>query len=111
MSIAVSLFGLLVKLRVGIARAPRRRHLAMLSFTHTSLFCLSLCCVAPVFATASNAFLVSRAVSAESDRETQAPLVWVNLHKSALESSQSGAGKAYEEYAAQRLSELQERKR
>ena len=39
-------------------------------------------------------------------RETQSPMVWLNLHKSNLDSKLSSAGVSYEDYASKRLGEL-----
>ena len=45
------------------------------------------------------------AVGAEYERETQAPMVWLNLHKSNLNAAFSSPSVAYEDYASQRLGE------
>lgn len=44
-------------------------------------------------------------VGADYARETQAPMVWLNLHKSNLNAALSSPNVAYEDYASQRLVE------
>ena len=46
------------------------------------------------------------AVGSDYERETQSPMVWLNLHKSNLDSKFSSPSVAYEDYASQRLGEL-----
>ena len=41
----------------------------------------------------------------EYERETQSPMVWLNLHKSSLNAKSSWPSVAYEDYASQRLGE------
>ena len=88
--------------------------------TMRSLAFLCLCCVAAAdaglggFEGQSGKFLASLsrhgvasssgdAVGAEYARETQAPMVWLNLHKSNLNTAFSSPSVAYEDYAFQRL--------
>ena len=44
-------------------------------------------------------------VGTDYARETQSPMVWLNLHKSNLNSKFSSPSLAYEDYASQRLGE------
>ena len=87
-----------------------------------SLVFLCVCCVAAADADLSGferqpgQFLASLArhgvasssggaAGEEYERETQAPMVWLNLHKSNLNAALLSPTVAYEDYASQRLGE------
>ena len=49
-------------------------------------------------------------VDAEFDRETQAPLIWINLHKPTAGSVDDAPVQSFDAFAAQRLAQLNSQK-